>query len=533
MHSLRLKLHRFFWTLTAHYDIIPAMRKFAVIHARLLLLAALNLAASSAPAEDAAEQLSAPGRLPSGVSACLGKLKNPGLKLALSSDGTLLAALDATGQIALFDTVKNKKLLEFETGGACAGLEFGPHNQQLFTAGPGADIGIWKVGVGKLERKLEGGGGELCAIAISPDGARVASTDRSGLLRIWNLSSGEKLFELKAKQEKEDREANYAEGLDWSPDGRFIVTEATDIKARVWDAVRGVELLTVRDHDGNTAALAIAPGGVLCASTRAGGVVRLWRMDSGEIVHSFTGHADFVTSLAFAPDGTTLLTGSLDRTVRQWDVESGIELRRFALPAVPLSLIAAPDGVSFFTLSDDSKILKWSLSGAPDAAEPERPLPPLDEAWSLLGSQDYDKRSAGAWIYLLSNPDAAVRHLAARIGAERQAAPGEGGALIAQLDDPNYAVRERAFQALQELKSRARAALTEAVRPPHSSEVRRQAAVLLRGMGLPGDGRGNLSLELLGIMHTPAARDTLRTLAAQEGAPAPRARTVLARMWSK
>ena len=63
--------------------------------------------------------------------------------------------------------------------------------------------------------------------------------------------------------------------------------------------------------------------------------------------------------------------------------------------------------------------------------------------------------------------------------------------------------------------------------------MRQQAGVLLRGMGVPGDGRGNLSLELLGIMHTPAAREALRTLAAQSGAQAPRARAVLARMWSK
>ena len=50
---------------------------------------------------------------------------------------------------------------------------------------------------------------------------------------------------------------------------------------------------------------------------------RLWNMETGELVRSFTGHEKDPGAVAFSPCGGYVLTGSWDGTARLW--ESGIE----------------------------------------------------------------------------------------------------------------------------------------------------------------------------------------------------------------
>jgi general transcriptional corepressor TUP1 len=48
--------------------------------------------------------------------------------------------------------------------------------------------------------------------------------------------------------------------------------------------------------------------------------VRLWDLQTGQLVHHLTGHTDWVSSVAFTPDGTGLISGSRDLTAKHWDL---------------------------------------------------------------------------------------------------------------------------------------------------------------------------------------------------------------------
>ena len=49
-------------------------------------------------------------------------------------------------------------------------------------------------------------------------------------------------------------------------------------------------------------------------------VVHLWRLDTGELAATFTGHTSEITALAFSPDGSKLAASSLDGTILIWNV---------------------------------------------------------------------------------------------------------------------------------------------------------------------------------------------------------------------
>src|SRR5262249_36211902 len=50
---------------------------------------------------------------------------------------------------------------------------------------------------------------------------------------------------------------------------------------------------------------------------------RLWDAATGTLIRTFAGHSAGVRAIAFSPDGKHVLTGSGDSTMRLWDAASG------------------------------------------------------------------------------------------------------------------------------------------------------------------------------------------------------------------
>ena len=73
-----------------------------------------------------------------------------------------------------------------------------------------------------------------------------------------------------------------------------------------------------------------ASGGGMIGGTGAPDFdVRLFDVESGEILHVLEGHTNNIQSVEFSPSGTELVTSGVDGVVRLWDVASGEEVARF------------------------------------------------------------------------------------------------------------------------------------------------------------------------------------------------------------
>ena len=109
-----------------------------------------------------------------------------------------------------------------------------------------------------------------------------------------------------------------------------------------------------------------APGGRLALGTDSG-VVVVWDLALGRIVHELRGHTQHVLDVAFEADGDTLLSSARDRQVCCWRVASGELLHTFAAGQAPAQRLApTASGEHILLGSTALRLLKrktWKSAG--------------------------------------------------------------------------------------------------------------------------------------------------------------------------
>jgi hypothetical protein len=245
-------------------------------------------------------------------------------------------------------------------------------------------------------------------------------------------------------------------------------------------AATGEEIMTLADQEWSKAYCGVvphpfSPDGRLLARVGKDHTIELWEVLSGKLRRRFRGHQAPIPPLAFTPDGKTLLSGSEDTTVLIWDVARRLEQR--------------PERLS-----------ETELQGA----------------WRDLASDYTEKADRALWT-LAAKEGQSVSLLGRQLRPARAADAERLTRLIADLDNDEFAVRDRATQELQRLGEQAAAALDQALKQSPSPEARRRMERLLGQLrGLPPTAellRALRAVEVLEHVGTPQARELLETLA--------------------
>ena len=113
--------------------------------------------------------------------------------------------------------------------------------------------------------------------------------------------------------------------LDFSRDGRLLISGSGDNTIRIWDLYdKFHKVLTINDNDGSkkrgVTSVTISPDATLVAAGNLDTIARIWDVATGTLLERLQGHKDTVCSVAFTSDGKGLVSGSLDKSVKYWDV---------------------------------------------------------------------------------------------------------------------------------------------------------------------------------------------------------------------
>jgi hypothetical protein len=213
--------------------------------------------------------------------------------------------------------------------------------------------------------------------------------------------------------------------------------------------------------------------------------VRLWEFATGRLIRELTGPTAELSFVVFSADGGSVYASSYDHKVWVWDARTGRQLRSLTGHAGWVWGVAlAPDERSVASASADGRLVIWDLADlGKRPVDKTKPLTAkqLDSCYADLAS--FDAARADAAIQkLLGDPTQAIPYLRKKLPELRPRAgpsPEQVASLIAELDDAEFSVRQRASEQLVKAGPRIVPELRKASAGSASLEAKRRLTRLM------------------------------------------------------
>ncbi len=213
--------------------------------------------------------------------------------------------------------------------------------------------------------------------AVSPDGKRIVSGASDAQLIIWNASSGEQMRTLPHPAS--------VEICLFSPDGRRILAGTRDGHICIWDAFDYQLLFQEQVHTDPIANAAFSRNGTRFATTSWDCTLAIRDTATGGLIRSLKQESQ-VLSCDFHPDGGTILCGTNEGRLRIWDLKTWQERRGpSGHQGAIYRCMFSKDGGQIFSCSQDGTLKRWN-------------------AFSFEPEATYSGHRAAVWSFALS-PD--------------------------------------------------------------------------------------------------------------------------------
>ncbi len=259
------------------------------------------------------------------------------------------------------------------------------------TAGLGGDN--WQ-----LVKTIKGHRDGINCVAISLDGAMVASGDRDNTIKLWQLPTGAEIRTINGPEwfatvnslafshngkylaaaladsiaiwqpntgtaiRQLPANTESVSTLTFTPDSQLLISGDSDGNIKIWHWQTGQEIAIIDADFEAVLALSLSLDGKIIASGGQDAIIKLWRLETREPIVNLAGHLGAIFALAFSPDGKTIASGSADKTIKLWQGETGEEIVTLTghLGAVKC-LAFSPNGQIIASGSADKTIKLWDV----------------------------------------------------------------------------------------------------------------------------------------------------------------------------
>ena len=318
--------------------------------------------------------------------------------VALAAGGELAVSGSLDGKVRVLHLGSGRLLHVLEAGGEpVSTLAVAPDSRRLIAGTWGGKLVGWDLDTGKswMEGSVLQKAG-VSSVAFGPDGNRIACGSTDGTV-VW--------FDMSSRQNKVRTSHTVAvTAVAFSQDGKRVLSGSSwtsfggwagDGSGIVWDVevdkesallgqlesvasiafsasghwAKGLEdgtvqvgtieghgrqLRELKGHAGSVGCVSLSPDGKTCASGSADTTVRVWDMETGDLLLVLEGHREAVLGVAFSADGEGLISGSGDRSFVVWDIGHAARPVRLAGAGSVVDLALDPNAARAVCASKDT-----------------------------------------------------------------------------------------------------------------------------------------------------------------------------------
>ncbi|MFP6658593.1 MAG: c-type cytochrome domain-containing protein [Pirellulales bacterium] len=293
--------------------------------------------------------------------------EKPLTALAFSPDGALLAVACENGQVRLYggDTGGSFNVLD-GAGTKVTGLTYA--GGELVLATEDKKLTSWSAAADwKLEKTIgsvdsaEAFIDRITAMHFSSDSKTLATgggePSRSGELKIWKVEDGSLMREVK------DAHSDTIFGLEFSSDGRHVASCAGDRFMKVFEVETGNLVKSFEGHTHHVLGVSWLKDGRTLATCGADKVVKVWDFVTGDQKKTISGFGKEVTSIQFVALTENMVVGSGDKQVTTKTAAGGGGTNFGGSTGYVYCVRASADGDTVVAGGEDSVVRIWSKDG--------------------------------------------------------------------------------------------------------------------------------------------------------------------------